>query len=280
MLGAERGLTDGCDRDDPRSTRLDPDDGTLEPLRERMIGSDALRSLLGVEWSTRLGSRSGKLRVAESVRERLGVALRVEPRTSPERFTREGEESAPGVRVTPEGVRTLPVEPRAGSPARRQPPLSGLLDRTPLLERTLPAAPPLAEEGVERTEEPRSAPRTPSALVAAAGLLRKSRTEVASWFRCWSNDPRPGRALAVRTSPPREKVRTLADLAAIDESLRAERLTTCPRLPRSGTTGIWPRIRLARCSSSPRRLRGLLSWPREKPLASTTVTPLLMRALR
>jgi hypothetical protein len=80
--------------------------------------------------------------------------------------------------------------------------------------------------------------------------------------------------LAVRTSlPPRENVRTLAERAAT-ESPRAERLTSRPRLPRSGTTGIWPRIRLARCSSSPRRLRGLLSWPREKPLASTTVTPL------
>jgi hypothetical protein len=168
MLGVERE-----EELPPRSTRLVPEDGRLEPDRDRIIGSEARRSFVGVERSTRLFERSGRLRVADPLREEL--------RTSFEPFTRDGEESAPGVRETLEGVLTLPEEPRDGSPAVRQP-LSLPPERTLLEDRTSEfAAPPRALE-VERTDAERSPPRTPGLL--APGLERKSRTEVAIWFRC------------------------------------------------------------------------------------------------
>jgi hypothetical protein len=59
-----------------------------------------------------------------------------------------------------------------------------------------------------------------------------------------------------------------------------EARTTFPRLSRAGTTGICPRIKVARRSSVSRSERGLFTCPREKPSASTTVTPLACRALR
>jgi hypothetical protein len=163
----------GVDRDELplRSTRLVPDEGKPDPERDRMIGSEARRSFVGVDRSTRLLERSGRLRVAESVRDRLGVMPpREELRTSSDRPTREGEESDPD-------DRTLPEEPRAGSPARRQPP-SLPLERTLLeLERGSEAAgPPRAED--ERTDAERSPPRTPAA--SPPRLERKSRSEVAT----------------------------------------------------------------------------------------------------
>jgi hypothetical protein len=54
----------------------------------------------------------------------------------------------------------------------------------------------------------------------------------------------------------------------------AEARTTRPWLSLAGTTGICPRISVARRSSVSRSDRGLLTSPREKPCASTTVTPL------
>ena len=122
------------------------------------------------------------------LRERLGVVAvlpeavpREVLRTSPVRPTLE----EPGVRVTLEGVLTVPVAPRAGSPARRKPPSVAVPERTlPVVRRVavLPgvaAAPPRAVEGVVAL--------TPPLLMAPEllpRLVRKSRTEVATWLRC------------------------------------------------------------------------------------------------
>ena len=208
----------GCERDELllRLTRLDPEDGNLELLPGRISGSEALRSRLrvGVR-STRLAERSGRLRVEEP-RERVGVLTlpREELRTSPVRPTR--EELVPG-------VLTVPVDPRAGWPARRKP-LSAVLERTPVVARGPVALPPRA---VERVLAP---VRVVGLVVVAVRALeprfeRKSRTELAIRLRCWSNVVRAGLALAVRT-PPREKVLTLAARAATALLPRADRLTT------------------------------------------------------
>ena len=121
--------------------------------------------------------------------------------------------------------------------------------------------------------------RVPAVRTPADGRSRL-RTRPVACALCWSKLPRaallrtPLRAALARVTPPD----VTAALAVADRA--AAFRTTVPWLLRDGTTGICPRIDVARCSSTPRTLLTLFIWPCEKPWASTTVTPLCVRALR
>jgi hypothetical protein len=111
-----------------------------------------------------------------------------------------------------------------------------------------------------------------------APCVRIWRTDAATCWRCSSKDGCLGLA-AWRTLDRLNVVRLASPGWALDALVRMlRRIEPCAW--RSGTTGTSPRTAEALANSLRFKLRTLSRRPREKPPASTTVTPFVTRALR